>query len=188
MYSVCYGPGIKAGCAVKTMELRGNTNLWVPLAFVAVVSEVTPMSSLRYLPESLQQMNSKLLAFDMPHGITERSVSGVIELTGAYFPLLQALVAVGAFGAYLAVTKTFSLRGFLYGLPTALLVLSFGFAGVIALSIFSTLHLPQPFFYYVVLRLPMFLGLVLALWIAQYRVRLKNARDKGCENLSAKLA
>src|ERR1700730_54042 len=145
------------------MELRGHANLWLPIAFAAVVSEVTPMSSLRYLPESLQQMNSKLLTFDMPHGITERSISGVIELTGAYFPLLQALVAVGAFGAYLAVTRTLSLRGFLWGLPTVLLVLSFGFAGVIAFSIFSTLHLPQPTFYYVVLRLPMFLGLVLAL-------------------------
>jgi hypothetical protein len=81
------------------------------------------------------------------------------------------LVAVGAFGAYLAVTRTFSLRGFLCGLPTVLLVLSFGFAGVIALSIFSTLHLAQAIFYYVVLRLPMFLGLVLALWTAQYKVR-----------------
>src|SRR5258708_33387286 len=99
---------------------------WLPIAFAAVVSEATPMSSLRYLRESLQQMNSKLLAFDMPHGITEHSLSGVIELTGAYFPVLQALVVVGAFGAYLAVTRTFSLRGFLCGLPSGLLVLSFG--------------------------------------------------------------
>lgn len=145
---------------------HGNANLWLPIAFAAVVSEATPMSSLRYLRESLQQMNSKLLSFDMPHGITERSLSGVIEFTVAYFPVVQVLVVVGAFGAYLAVTRTFSLRGFLWGLPTGLLVLSFGYAGVIALLIFSTLHLPQPIFYYVVLRLPMFLGLVLALWIA----------------------
>jgi len=163
-------------------------NILLCAAFAAVVSEATPMSSLRYLPESLQQMNSKLLAFDMPHGITEHSISGVIELTGAYFPVLHTLVVVGAFGAYLAATRTFSLRGFLCGLPTGLLVLSFGFAGVIALLIFSTLHLPQPIFYYVILRLPMFLGLVLALWIAQYKVRLKNARDKGVRNLSSKLA
>src|SRR5882757_6523085 len=157
-------------------------------AFAAVVSEATPMSELRYLPESLQQMSSKLLAFDIRHGITQRSISGVIEFTGAYFPELQALVVVCAFGAYLALTRTFSLRGFLCGLPTGLLVLSFGFAGVIALLIFSTLHLPQPIFYYVILRLPMFLGLVLALWIAQYKVRLKNAKDKGVRNLSSKLA
>src|ERR1700694_4671079 len=132
------------------------------------------MSSLRHLPESLQQMNSKLMALNMPPGITEHSISGVIELTVAYFPVLQALVVVGAFGAYLAVTRTFSLRGFLWGLPTGLLVLSFGCAGVIALLIFSTLHLPQPIFYYVVLRLPMFLGLVLASWIAHYKVRLSH--------------
>lgn len=166
------------------MELRGNANLWLPIAFAAVVSEATPMSPLRYLRESLQQMNSKLLVFDMPHGITERSISGVIELTAAYFPVVQALVLVGAFGAYLAATRTFSLRGFLFGLPTALLVLSFSYAGVIAFLIFSTLHLPQPILYYVVLRLPMFLGLVLALWIAQYKVWFKN----GVRNLSSKLA
>ena len=157
-------------------------------AFAAVVSEATPMSSLRYLPESLQQMNSKLLAFDIPHGITERSISGVIEFTGAYFPVLHALVVVGAFVAYLAVTGTFSLRGFVWGLPTGLFVLTFAFAGVIALLIFSTSHLPEPIFYYVILRLPMFLGLVLALWIAQYKVWLKNARDKSVRNLSSKLA
>src|SRR6267142_452155 len=125
-------------------------------------------AELRYLPESLQRMSSKLLAFDIRHGITQRSISGVIEFTGAYFSELQALVVVCAFGAYLALTRTFSLRGFLCGLPTGLLVLSFGFAGVIALLIFSTLHLPQPIFYYVILRLPMFLGLVLALWIAHF--------------------
>jgi hypothetical protein len=170
------------------MELRGNANLWLPIAFAAIVSEATPMSSLRYLRESLQQMNSKLLAFDMPHGITERSISGVIELTVAYFPLLPALVVVGTFGAYLAVTRIFSLRGCLFGLPTALLVLSFGYAGVMAFLIFSTLHLPQPIFYYVVLRLPMFLGLVLALWIARYKVRLKNARVQRVRNLGSKLA
>src|SRR5260221_1068462 len=111
-------------------------NILLCAAFAAVVREATPMTSLRYLRESLQQMNSKLLAFDMPHGITEHSLSGVIELTFAYFPVLHALVLVGAFGAYLAVTRTFSLRGFLWGLPTALLVLSFGYAGVIALLIF----------------------------------------------------
>lgn len=143
------------------------------------------MSSLRHLRESLQQMNSKLLAFDMPHGITERSISGVIELTAAYFPVVQALVLVGAFSAYLVVTKSFSLRRFLFGLPTALLVLSFGYAGVIAFLIFSTLHLPQPIFYFVVLRLPMFLGLVLALWI---ELRLKTARVQAVRNLSSKLA
>jgi hypothetical protein len=143
-------------------------NILLCAAFAAVVSEATPMSSLRYLPESLQQMNSKLLAFDIPHGITQRSISGVIEFTGAYFPVLHALMVVGAFSTYLAVTRTFSLRGFLWGLPTGILVLSFGFAGVIALLIFSTSHLPEPIFYYVILRLPMFLGLVLALWIAHF--------------------
>ena len=169
-----------------TMQIREN--LWLPIAFAAVVSAATPMSSLRDLPHSLQQMNFKLVAFDMPHGITEHSISGVIQLTVAYFPVLHALVVVGAFGAYLAATRTFGLRGFLYGLATGLLGLSFGFAGVIALLISSTLHVPQPIFYYVVLRLPTFFGLVLPLWIAHYKVRLKDARDKSVRNLSSKLA
>jgi hypothetical protein len=163
------------------MELRGNAHLWLPIAFAAVVSEATPMSSLRDLRQSLQQMNFKLLAFDMPHGITEHSISGVIELTAAYLPVVPALLVVGAFGSYLAVTRTFSLRGFLCGLSTGLLVLSFGYAAVIALLICSTLHLPQPIFYYVVLRLPMFLGLVLALWITHYKHGSKTPATKGCE-------
>jgi len=157
------------------VEFGGNANLWLPIAFAAVVSEATPMSSLRELPESLQQMNSKLLAFDMLHGITEHSISGVMELTVAFFPVLETLVVVGAFCAYLAVTRTFSLRGFLCGLPAALVVLFLGYMGVISLLVF--LSVPQLIFYYVVLRLPMFLGLVLALWIAQY-VRLKNAKPQ----------
>jgi hypothetical protein len=102
----------------------------------------------------------------------------VIQLTVAYFPVLHALVVVGAFGAYLAATRTFGLRGFLGRLPTGLLGLSFGFAGVIALLVFSTLHLSQPIFYYVLLRLPMFLGLVLALWIAHAFVARKMALRK----------
>jgi hypothetical protein len=41
---------------------------------------------------------------------------------------------------------------------------------VISLFVFSTLHFPQPIFYYVVLRLPMFFGLVLALWVANRQI------------------
>ena len=176
---------VEGGCHV---EARRNANFWLLIAFAAVVTEAIPISSLRYLPESLQQMNSKLLAFDMPHGVTEHSISGVLELTVAYFPMLQALAVVGAFSAYLAVTRTFHLRGFLYGLPTALLVLTFGYAGVIAFLIFSSVHLLQPIFYYVVLRSPMFLGLALGLWIAQYKMGAKKAGDKAYKNLSSKLA
>jgi hypothetical protein len=146
------------------------------------------MSSLRELPESLQQINSKLQAFDMPHGITERSIPGVIELTGAYFPALAALVFLGAFAAYLLATRSFSLRGFLWGLPAGLLVLSIGYAGVIAFLIFSALDLPRLIFYYVVLRFPMFFGLVLALWVAQSNMRRKNTGNESARTLSSKLA
>ena len=157
------------------MELRGNANRWLPIAFAAVVSEALPMSSLLYLPESLQQVSFKLESFG---SITERSMSGVFALTVAYFPVLPALLVLAAFCAYLGVTRSLTLRGFLCGLPTALLVLILGFMGVISLLVFSSLHLPQPIFYYMILRLPMFLGLALALWVAlwvaHYAVRHKD--------------
>lgn len=153
------------------MQLRGNASLWLPIVFAAIVSEATPMSSLLELRESLQQMNFRMDSLHMP----EHSLRGVLVLTGGYFPLFTPLVVLAAFCAYLAVTRSFGLRGFLFGLSTALFALSFGFAGVIAFLIFSPWHPPQPIFYYVVLRLPMFLGLALALWTARYKVRL-NAR------------
>jgi hypothetical protein len=143
------------------MELR-NANLWLPIAFAAVVSEATPMSSLRELPESLQQINFQMDSLRIP----EHSLRGVLVLTVAYFPVFTALVVLAAFCACLAVTRTFSSRRFLCGLPAALVVLFLGYIGVISLLVFSSVHLPQPIFYYVILRMPMFLGLVLALWIA----------------------
>jgi hypothetical protein len=140
---------------------------WVPIAFAVVVSEVVPMSTLLHLPESSQQMSFQLEdRFGLSSGITAHSMSGVFALTVAYFPVLTPLVVLAAFCAYLAVTRTLTLRGFLCGVPTALCVLIFGFMGVISFLVFSGLHLPQPIFYYVVLRLPMFFGLVLALWVA----------------------
>ena len=159
------------------MELRGKANLWIPIAFAAVVSEAAP-SPLPQLRESLQQMSSQLDHLGMP----EHSVRGVFALTVAYFPVLQALLVLCAFAAYLAATRTFSLRGFLCGLPTAFLVFSVSFMGVISLLLISTFDLPQPIFYYGVLRPPMFFGLVLALWVAHYQGGLRNT------NLTSKLA
>jgi hypothetical protein len=149
--------------SVPMIELRGNAqNLWVPIAFAAAVSEAVPMSSLLHLPESLQQMSSQLLAF----GIKESSIAGVFVLTIAFFPVSETLVVPAAFGAFLGITRSFSLRGFLCGLVATLLVLGLGYAGVMAFLAFSVLHLPQPIFYYVVLRLPIFFALVLALRVA----------------------
>jgi hypothetical protein len=142
-------------------------NRWLSIAFAALVSEAVPMSSLLYLPESLQQITPTVANFGFPWGITAHSMRGAFALTVGYFPVLTILVVLVAFAAYLAVTRTLTLRGVLCGLPTSLLVLSLGFMGVISLLVFSTLHLPQPIFYYIVLRLPMFLGLALGLWVAQ---------------------
>jgi hypothetical protein len=144
---------------------------WLPIAFAALVSEAVPMSSLLYLPESLQQITPTVANFGFPWGITAHSVRGVFALTVAYFPVLAALVVLAAFCAYFAVTRTLTLRGFLCGFPTGLLVFGLGFMAVISLFVFSSLHLPQPIFYYVVLRLPVFLGLALGLWVAQSPIR-----------------
>jgi hypothetical protein len=100
------------------MELRGNVNRWVPIAFAAVVSEAVP-SPLPQLRESLQQMSFNLDSYGLSSGITEHSISGVFALTVAYFPVRDALVVLGAFGAYLAVTGTLTLRGSSVDCPPA---------------------------------------------------------------------
>jgi hypothetical protein len=76
----------------------------------------------------------------------------------------EAVVLLVALSAYLVATRSFSLRGFLNGLLVALLVLSLGNIGVTFLGV---MQLPPVFFYYVVWRLPLFFGLVLAMWVAR---------------------
>jgi hypothetical protein len=69
-----------------------------------------------------------------------------------------------ALSAYLGVTRSFNLRSFLSGLLVALPVVGLGNVGVAFLLV---LHIPYFIFYYVVWRLPLFFGLVLALWVAR---------------------
>ena len=138
------------------------------------------MSSLFALRESVQQMSFKLnslgatweIAPARDAAITAHSAGGVLAFTIAYFPMPVALVLLAAFFAYLVVTKSLTVRGLLFGLPTVFVVFSLSFMAVIALSVFSSLHLPQLIFFYFVLRLPMFFGLVLALWVAHHFSRL----------------
>jgi hypothetical protein len=146
------------------MELRANANRWLPIAFAFFVSEVVPMSSLVELRESLLQISNWKLGLGLP----EHYVRGVMALTVGYFPALVPLILLAAFYAYLAVTGTLTLKGLLCGLPTGFFVFSLGFMGVTALFVFSTLHVPQPIFYYLILRLPLFFALVLALRIAHH--------------------
>jgi hypothetical protein len=76
----------------------------------------------------------------------------------------ETVVLLVALSAYLVATRSFSLRGFLNGLLVALLVLSLGNIGV---TFFGVMQLPPVFFYYVVWRLPLFFGLILAMWVAR---------------------
>jgi hypothetical protein len=81
-----------------------------------------------------------------------------------FFTLLDAVALVAALCVYLGVTRSFNLRRFLKGLLEALLVLSLGN------TVLPFLWAMQPsrfFFYYVVWRLPLFFGLVLAIWAAR---------------------
>jgi hypothetical protein len=82
----------------------------------------------------------------------------------AFLSTLQAMVLLVALSAYLGATRSFNLRGFLNGFLVALLVLSLG---NIAVTFLGVMQLPPLFFYYVVWRLPLFFGLVLAMWIAR---------------------
>jgi hypothetical protein len=81
----------------------------------------------------------------------------------AFFTLLNAVALVAALCAYLGVTRSFNLRRFLKGSLVALLVLCLGNIGLPLLWLMQ----PSRFFSdYVVWRLPLFLGLVLAIWAA----------------------
>jgi len=82
----------------------------------------------------------------------------------AFFTLLDAVAVVAAFCMYLGVTRSFNLRRFLKGLLVALLVLSLG---NIVLPFLWVMQPSRFFFYEVVWRLPLFFGLVLAIWAAR---------------------
>jgi hypothetical protein len=83
----------------------------------------------------------------------------IILLIG-FFPALEALVLLVALGLYLGATRSFTLRGFLTGSAAAVLVLSFG-------KLLAAGSPPTLFYNYVILRLPLLIGVVLGICAAR---------------------
>ena len=81
-----------------------------------------------------------------------------------FFTVLDAVALVAALSVYLGVTRSFNLRRFLKGLLVALLVLSLG---NIVLPFLWAMQPSRFFSDYVIWRLPLFFGLVLAIWAAR---------------------
>jgi hypothetical protein len=142
--------------------VEGNIHRWLSMAFAAIVSEAVPMSSLLHLPDSLQQMRPRFPAY----GIDQHSVAGIFALTVGFFEVTDAAVFLAAFVAYLGAARSFRLLGFLSGLPTGLLVLALGDLAVMSLLVFSPVQIPHIIYFYVLLRLPVFFSLALALGVA----------------------
>ena len=76
--------------------------------------------------------------------------------------LLDALALLAAFSVYLGVTKSLTLLRFLNGLFVALFVVSLGNIGLTFLWVLQ----PPTLLFHIAWRLPLFFGLVLAMWVA----------------------
>jgi hypothetical protein len=139
---------ILAGCS---KELRTR---WAGIVFAMIYSSVIPWGEIRVNLEFKYLLH---LGLKLPW-----PVSLIYQI--AVLTLLDAVALLAAFSLYLVTTRSFNLRNFLKGLLVALLVLSLG--NIAVMLFFAVMH-PSPIFSdHVVWRLPLFLGLVLAIWVA----------------------
>ena len=132
-------------------ELRSR---WVTIMFGAVVSSAVPWKEIWHNSEFQSLL---LWGIRLPWPMS-------LFYSIAYLSAFETVLLLVAVSAYLGVTRSFNLRSFLSGLLVALPVVGLGNVGVAFLLV---LHIPYFIFYYVVWRLPLFFGLVLALWVAR---------------------
>ena len=135
---------------------------WLAIIFAAVVSEAVPYRQIWY--------SSKFQSV-LEWEVRELPTSHLLVYLYAFFPVLEALVLLVAFGAYLGAMRSLNLRGFLKGLLAAVLLFAITFSAVIPLLTFVMplllILLPRLFFYYVVWRLPLFISLVVGIFVAR---------------------
>src|SRR5882762_3123229 len=136
---------------VFSMELRSR---WITIIFAGVISGAVPWKQIWH---SSQFQSLVVWGISLPWPAS-------LFFSIAFLSAFEAMVLLVALSAYLRATRSFDLRGFLNGLLVALLVLGLGNIGVTLLWV---MQLPPLFFYYVVWRLPLFFGLVLAMWVAR---------------------
>jgi hypothetical protein len=126
---------------------------WIGIVFAIIYSSAIPW---KQIWQNLKIQSLLLLGLKLAW-----PVSLIYQI--GFLTLLDAVALLAALSVYLGVTRSLNLSRFLRGLLVALLVLSLG---NVAVAFLWVMHLPPLFFYYVVWRLPLFLGLVLAMWVA----------------------
>jgi hypothetical protein len=132
-------------------ELRAR---WVMLMFAAIVSSALPWKHI---------WHSSDFQFVIVWG-TRLPWPASFFFSVAFLSVFEAVVLLVAVSVYLRAIRSFNLRSFSKGPSIALLILIFGNIGVMSLSV---TQLSPLLFYYVVWRLPLFFGLVLAMWVAR---------------------
>jgi hypothetical protein len=138
---------ILAGCH---KELRPR---WIGIVFATIYSCIIPWKQI-WLNLEIQSLLHLGLKLVWPFSLIYQM---------AFLTLLDAVALLAALSVYLGATRSFNLSKFLKGLLVALLILSLG---NVALPFLWVTQPSRLFFYFVVWRLPLLFGLVLAMWVA----------------------
>lgn len=129
---------------------------WIAILFAVIVSTAFPYKQIWHSSE-FERVFGWLITFPWPWSM----FFGI-----AFWSVFEAGILFVAFAAYLGATRRLSPRNFSKGSLAALVALALGNLGVNALLV---LHPSHFIFYYVIWRLPLFFGLVLAMWMARSR-------------------
>jgi hypothetical protein len=134
-------------------ELRTG---WIAILFAVVVSGTFPYKQIWHSSE-FERVFRWGIRFPWPWSM----FFGIALLS-----VFESVILFVAFAAYLGATRRWSLPNFSKGSVAALIMLTLGNLGVNVLWVV----VPSRFiFYYVIWRLPLFFGLVLAIWLARTR-------------------
>lgn len=137
---------ILVGCS---KELRRR---WIGIVFAIVCSSAIPWEEV-FLHARFWSLLHVGLKLAWP-------VSLIYQIS--VLTLLDAVAILAAFSVYLGVMKSFTPLRFFKGLFAALLIVSLGNIGLTFLWVLR----PPTFFFHIAWRLPVFFGLVLAIWVA----------------------
>jgi hypothetical protein len=139
-------------------ELRTG---WIAILFSVIVSGAFPYNQIWHSSE-FERVFARVITLPWPWSM----FFGI-----AFWSAFEAVMLFAVFAAYLGVTRRLSLSSLSKGSLAALLALTLGNLGVNVLWVLQPSRL---LFSYVIWRLPLFFGLVLAIWVARTSaVRLK---------------
>jgi|SRR5580700_7326968 hypothetical protein len=148
---------LAALCVSFSEQLRTG---WTAILFAVIVSSAFPYTQIWHSSE-FERVFGWLITFPWPWSM----FFGI-----AFWSAFEAGVLFVAFAAYLGATRRLSLRSFLKGSLAALVALALGNLGVNVLWVLRPSRLLFDYVIgYVIWRLPLFFGLVLAIWVARSR-------------------